>query len=176
MEFVLAKTHQIHHFLIAFFGVIGVFEVVARFLAVGTGVAVIREIYKFNHIISLVSLIYSEYIHVGLDAGLAYEQINGHFDARQQGVLLQDAAAIIFCFARTCGVLNDDSGVAFFHHRKGAFYEVHSVAGRRIGRIEYEGIGGGNFIPFGKTGFFVKNFLGGFVLKVGTSVTHQKHI
>ena len=61
MEFVLAKTHQIHHFLIAFFGVIGVFEVVARFLAVGTGVAVIREIYKFNHIISLVSLIYSAY-------------------------------------------------------------------------------------------------------------------
>ena len=42
MEFVLAKTHQIHHFLIAFFGVIGVFEVVARFLAVGTGLSLIH--------------------------------------------------------------------------------------------------------------------------------------
>ena len=68
---------------------------------------------------------------------------------------------VIFCrFATACGILDDDCSVAFAHHREGFFNENHSIARRRIRRIQDKSICRELFIGFVKTIMTIEFFQG----------------
>ena len=82
-----------------------------------------------------------EHIDGRLDARFPDEQIRAHVYGGHKCIALQNSPGESFAL-RTSGVfLNQYSGFAPAHLRKRLLHKNHSLAGRRIGRIQQEYIG-----------------------------------
>lgn len=175
-KFPAAEADEIDDFLVAFFGAVGVAEVAAGFFAVRPRIAVVSKIDEFHHIVFLVRLADAEDVDIGLDAGFAYEEVDGHFDAGKKGAVFQNFPIVGRGFSASGGVLDDDGGVAFIHHGEGFLDENHAVSGGGVRGIQDEGVGGKFLVGLAEAVVSVKFGQGVFVQNVGATVAHEDHI